>query len=69
MAFPTGRELQQFDYYARRRPADLGIEHVGRQAPVHLEAVGSFNALIEPQRGDAEDFDQRCLHLGGHVVT
>jgi len=46
----------------------MGIEHMGRQAPVHLEPIGGRKALIEAQRGDAEDFFERRLGLGARIV-
>ena len=46
----------------------MGVEHMGRQPAVHLETIGGRDALIEAQRGDAEDFAERRLGLGRHIV-
>ena len=46
----------------------MGVEDMGRQAAVHLETIGGRNPLIEAQRGDAEDFIERRVGLGAHIV-
>ena len=42
---------------------------MGGKPAVHGEPVGSLDALIEPQRGDAEDFVERGFVLGRRVVV
>jgi hypothetical protein len=49
--------------------AGMDIEHVGGKPPIHLEPVGCADALIEPQRGDAQHLGERGLFFGGGVVA
>ena len=47
----------------------MGVEHMGREAAVHLEAIGGLDPLVEAQRGDAEDFGERRFGLGRRAVV
>ena len=49
--------------------AVIGVEHVGRQAAVHLEAIGAADVLVEAKCGDAEDFAQSRFALLACVVA
>jgi len=57
----VGGQLHKLDRHARRRTAGMGVEHMGRQAAMHVEPIGGRNPLIEAKRGDAEDFGERRL--------
>ena len=63
-----GGQLHKLDRHARRRPAGMGVEHMGRQAAMHLEPIGGRNPLIEAKRGDAENFPERRFGLGRRAV-
>ena len=47
----------------------MGVEYMGRKPAVHLEAVRRRHPLIEPQRGDAQDFAHRRLPLRRRIVA
>ena len=47
----------------------MSVENVRREMPVHGKLVGRVDALIEPQRDDAENLCQRGLLLGAHIVA
>ena len=54
----------QFDRDTLRRAPVIGVEHVRRQASVHLQPFGRADMLIEPQGGDPADFGQGRLKFG-----
>src|SRR5215831_15592934 len=54
-----GGQFEELDRYSSRRASGLGVEHMGRQTAVHLEAIGGLDALVEAKRGNAEDLAER----------
>src|SRR5260370_30784605 len=46
----------------------MGVEHVRREAAVNVETVGGLEPLVQAKRRNTENFAERRLCFGRHVV-